>query len=346
MKKLTNAYLSAFCMELALILRSGMPMGNGLSLLRDDDDSADSKALLDEMCKDVDAGMNLSQSMERTGRFPGHMLRMLGLAERTGRMEATLFSLSNYYEQQRLLNLNIRQAISYPALLLIVFLTVVVVLITQVLPIFSNVFNQLGATLSPIAQAMLSFGQSLSSASATIGIAAGVIVAAALAVGFVPALRAKATGLLYTHMGGRGVWGDILRARFASALSTGIASGLDAEESINVAARQVEGAKKLDECVATCKEMLQKGENLAAALGGSGLFSSMDSRMIAMGFQTGSVDHVMEEISSRTDKRARERLDGMVSAIEPTIVILTSIVAGAILLSVMLPLVGIMSGIA
>lgn len=346
MKKLSNAYLSAFSMELALILRSGMPMSSGLLLLRDDDDSPDSRALLDELCKDVDAGMPLSESMERSGRFPDHMLRMVGLAERTGKMETTLFSLSTYYEQQRLLNLSIRQALTYPALLFVVFFTVVIVLITQVLPIFENVFRQLGATLSPIAQSMLSFGQALSGASTVIGVVLAVIAVIVIAVVAVPKLRSAVSAFFFSRFGGSGVWGQILRARFAAALATGIASGLDAEESIKIAAKQVEGAKKLDASVNECKDMLAIGKNLSEALGSSGLFPAMDSRMIAMGFQTGSIDQVMQEIASRTDKRARERLDGIVSAIEPTIVILTSLVAGAILLSVMLPLVGIMSGIA
>ena len=345
MKKLSNAYLSSFCLELGYILRSGMPMGNGLALLRDDDDSADSRALLDKMCELVDQGAPLSAALVEAGRFPDYMLRMVELAERTGRMEPTLMALSRYYEQQRLFRLSVKQALLYPAMLLAVFLVVVIVLVTQVLPIFDSVFRQLGSTLSPMAQALMGLGRNLSGASTTIAVVVGAIALIVVVIVVVPALRTRVWGFTYRQFGGGGVWGELLRARFASALSIAIASGLDANESIESASALVKGAKKMDEKIDKCNELLQTEGRLATALSDSGVFSARNSRMIAMGFETGSIDEVMQEISVRSENGAQERLAALVSAVEPTIVILASLVAGAILLSVMLPLVSIMSGI-
>ena len=345
MKKLSNAYLSSFCLELGYILRSGMPMGNGLALLRDDDDSADSRALLDKMCELVDQGAPLSTALVEAGRFPDYMLRMVELAERTGRMEPTLMALSRYYEQQRLFRLSVKQALLYPAMLLAVFLVVVIVLVTQVLPIFDSVFRQLGSTLSPMAQALMGFGRNLSGASTAIAAVVGAVALVAIVIVAVPALRSKVWGFTYRQFGGGGVWGELLRARFASALSIAIASGLDANESIESASALVKGAKKMDAKIDKCNELLHTEGRLAVALSDSGVFSARNSRMIAMGFETGSIDEVMQEISIRSENGAQERLAALVSAVEPTIVILASLVAGAILLSVMLPLVSIMSGI-
>ena len=345
MKKLSNGYLSAFCLELGYILRSGMPMGNGLALLRDDDDSADSRALLERMCELVDTGAPLSEALAESGRFPDYMLRMTELAERTGRMEPTLMALSKYYEQQRLFRLSVKQALLYPVMLLAVFLVVILVLVTQVLPIFDNVFRQLGSTLSPMAQALMNMGMSLSGASTIIALVIGIIALIGVAVSLIPGLRDKFWGFIYRNFGGSGVWGELLRARFASALSIAIASGLGANESIDSASALIRGSKKMDARVERCRELLGTEGRLATALSESGIFSARNSRMIAMGFETGSIDEVMGEISVRSENAAQERLGALVSAIEPTIVIISSLVAGAILLSVMLPLVSIMSGI-
>ena len=345
MKKLSNGYLSAFCLELGYILRSGMPLGNGLALLRDDDDSADSRAILDNMCGLVDGGTPLSEALMESGRFPDYMIRMTELAERTGRMEPTLMALSKYYEQQRLFRLSIKQALLYPAMLLAVFLVVIIVLVTQVLPIFDNVFRQLGSTLSPMAQALMSMGRNLSGASTIIAAVAGGVAIIAIVIVLVPPFKEGFWRFIYKKFGGSGVWGELLRARFASALSIAIASGLDANESIDSAAALIKGSGKMDNRIEKCRELLGLEGRLATALSESGIFSARNSRMIAMGFETGSIDEVMAEISIRSETAAQERLGALVSAIEPTIVIVSSLVAGAILLSVMLPLVSIMSGI-
>ena len=345
-KTLSHAYLSAFSLELSYILRSGMPLGYGLAMLRDDDDSPDSKSVLTEMCAMVDSGQPLSRAMSETGRFPDYMLRMLELAERTGRMEPTLVALSKYYEQQRLFRLGVTQALLYPAMLLTIFLIVTFVLVTQVLPIFDSVFRQLGTTLSPLAQALLGFGHTLTGASNIFAFIAGFIASFSLVVALVSPLREKLYSCLYKNFGGSGIWGELLRARFASALSTAIASGLDANESIDSAAALVKGATKMDSAIERCREILKTEGRLQSALAESGVFTAMNSRMIALGFETGNIDAVMTEISQRSENAAQERLSAAVAAIEPTIVILTSIVAGVILLSVMLPLISIMSGIA
>lgn len=343
-KQLTEAYLSALFLELSLILRAGMPLGSGLALLREDDDDAASRVLLSALLEQTDKGESLSAAMEHTGAFPEHALRMVALAERTGRLEQTLVSLSDYYENRRQLRRNVYQTLMYPALLLLVFLAVVTVLVTKVLPIFENVFRQLGAQLSAPAQAMLTLGRRLSDASVGLGIAAGCILVLLLAFLLIRPLRRRTWVLLYSRFGGTGVWGSVLRSRFAGALATAIASGLDARESVDAAAKQVQGALRLDRAVENCRHALEQGESLHKALADAGLFGARDSRMIAMGFQTGSIDQVMAEIAQRTQRQANERLESIIAAVEPTVVVLTALVAGVILLSVMLPLMGVMSG--
>ena len=90
---------------------------------------------------------------------------------------------------------------------------------------------------------------------------------------------------------------------------------------------------------------LETGEELSRALEGSGVLPAKHCRLLAMGLRGGSGDTAMEEISRRLSDEANEALERKVAQVEPTLVLVTSLLVGAILLSVMLPLMNIMSAI-
>lgn len=92
------------------------------------------------------------------------------------------------------------------------------------------------------------------------------------------------------------------------------------------------------------KELLQNS-NLPEALAHAEIFSNLYSRMVAVGFKSGSIDAVMKQIAQNYEKETDKQMSRIISIIEPTLVILLSLVVGIILLSVLLPLMGIMSSI-
>ena len=346
MKKRQNlscAYLSVFCLELSYILRSGMPLSRGLMMLRDSDNSAKSRALLTEVCEYVDIGEPLSKALAETKCFPDYMIRMVDLSERTGRMDFTLEALSKHYDHQRTLSQSIQQAVVYPALLIVVFLAVASVIITQVLPVFEDIFNQTGARVSSSALRILSFGQVLSGSVKVLAVFAGVVVFIAVLAALIPQLRHEIRNALYYRFGTSGLWGDFAQARFASGLSVAVASGLSVGECLESAGALVAGAQKMDERLADCKAILDREGSLAVALSDSGIFSPMNSRILSLGFETGNIDEAMGTIAEKIETSAHTKLANIVSAIEPTIVIAMTIAAGIVLLAVIFPLMNIMS---
>lgn len=103
--------------------------------------------------------------------------------------------------------------------------------------------------------------------------------------------------------------------------------------------------EEMSKKIELCKEEIEKDANLPEALASAQIFSSLYSRMIAVGFRSGSVDLVLKKISEKYDEETQKQLDHIISIIEPTLVILLSLVVGLILMSVLLPLMGIMSSI-
>ena len=112
---------------------------------------------------------------------------------------------------------------------------------------------------------------------------------------------------------------------------------------MDLAARLCGGAKEIDEKTGLCRREIEEGGSPAAALAKSGLFSGRDCRLLQLAERTGSLPDTLEDLAARQEEESLRRIDRLVGAIEPAIVVITSALAGVILLSVMLPLMGLLS---
>ena len=338
-------YLPVFCRELYQLVRSGIPIAEGLAMLREDETDRDTRSWLDALCRSTEEGTPLSAALRETEAFPAYMTDMVALAEETGRLEDTLLSLQRHYDRQLRMAADIRGAVTVPVTLFAVMVAVVVLLVTQVLPVFDRVFAQLGVRMGAVATGMMNAGAVLAKAGTGLAVVLVLIAAAALVVALVSALREKFTGWFRRSFGGRGILGQMAVARFASSMSMAVASGLTMEDSVELAAKLCGGAREIDEKTARCHSDIQDGGSPADALAKSGLFTGRDCRLLKLAEQTGSLPETLEDLASRQEEAGLRSIDRMVGAIEPAIVVITSALAGVILLSVMLPLMGLLSTI-
>lgn len=338
-------YLPIFCRELHQLVRTGIPIAEGLSMLREDETDTDARSWLDALCKSTEEGMPLASALRESGAFPAYMTDMVALAEETGRLEDVLLSLQRHYDRQLRMAADIRGAIAVPVTLFAVMVAVVILLVTQVLPVFDRVFAQLGVRMGAVATGMMNAGAVLAKAGTGIAVALVVIAAIALVVALVPALREKFTAWFRLRFGGRGILGQMAVSRFASSMSMAVASGLSMEESVAMSAKLCGGAKEIDEKTEQCRKDIEEGGSPADALAKSGLFSGRDCRLLKLAEQTGSLPDTLEDLAQRQEEESLRRIDRTVGAIEPAIVVITSALAGVILLSVMLPLMGLLSTI-
>lgn len=338
-------YLPVFCRELYQLVRSGVPLAEGLSMLREDETDPDTRSWLDSLCRSTEEGMPLASALRESGAFPAYMTDMVSLAEETGRLEDVLLSLQRHYDRQLRMAADIRGAVTVPVTLFAVMVAVVVLLVTQVLPVFDRVFAQLGVRMGAVATGMMNAGAVLAKAGTGIAVVLVLAAAAALVVALVPALREKFTVWFRRRFGGRGILGQMAVSRFASSLSMAVASGLTMEESVELSAKLCGGAKEIDEKTEQCRKDIEAGGSPADALAKSGMFSGRDCRLLKLAEQTGSLPDTLEDLAQRQEEESLRRIDRTVGAIEPAIVVITSALAGVILLSVMLPLMGLLSTI-
>jgi len=219
------------------------------------------------------------------------------------------------------------------------------VIIINVLPIFNDVFNQMGTQMSSFAVGIMEFGQILSGASTVIFVSVCILIIFIALSYTVASVRLSMVSFFKNAFGEKGIFKRISSARFAFAMAMAIESGIDADDSITMAARVTGGGEILMKSAQKCKKLLAEGAKLGDALTESGMFTSKNNRMLSIAQQTGTLPDVMGTIAQRSEETIRDEIDSMISKIEPTLVILTSTIVGIILLSVMLPLVNIMSTI-
>jgi len=345
-KTLNNTYLSMLCSELAMLLDAGLTLSDSVQIIGEDDSSGkDARAIMSSLYDSLMMGNQFSVALTEAAVFPKYMVHTVEVGEKTGRLVQTLNALSEYYERQTRLSVTIKNSVLYPAVLLVLMVAVVLVLIVQVLPIFNDIFGRLGTQMDPFALRLMQFGSMLGNAAVGIALVVSAVFIVLLIMWFVPAIRNGIARAFADRFGSRGVFGKIASSRFVFAMTLGMASGLDTGESINIASAVSGGNKAVDEKHKKCVSLLEDGKTLSEALSGAGILSLQDAKMLSVGAVSGKADLAMAEIARRSYIDVKDSIDRIVGRVEPTLVIISSLIIGVILLSVMLPLMGIMSSI-
>lgn len=342
--KFENSQVAQLCRSLSQLLHAGISLADGLHLLAQEE-TGETRQCLSQMGKQLDCGCPLAQAMKESGAFSNQASGMAALGEASGKMEEALASLADYYDQRCRMERQVRQALTYPSLTLLLMLGVIGVLLVKVLPIFDQVYASLGSRLTGMAAGLLYLGRALEAGLPVLLVLLLLFAGAAALYGWNAAFRKAVTAAYQKRFGDRGIARKFNNARFARGLAMGLGSGLTLEEALTLAENllaEIPGAAR--RC-RDCGELLSDGAELGEALEQTGLLPPAKSRMLSVGLRGGNADQVMANIAQRLSEEAEEALEGAVAKVEPAMVLACSVLVGGILLSVMLPLVNIMSTI-
>jgi type IV pilus assembly protein PilC len=336
--------LSAFCVQISFLLSAGISIDGGLSVIAEDATTVKEKEMLLKMSGEVGAGYTLALAMENSGEFPPYVVKMANVGQETGTLEVTMKALADYYEKEHSLAQTLKNAVTYPVVMVFMLVTVLFVILTKVMPIFEDVYIQLGAELPAVTVNAIKVG-SVASGIILLGIIFGGIT---VLITFV--LSKKFSNIQFAEriialIKERSLIADSMaKRRFASILATTIKSGLDTDKAIDMAADLI-FQKKINAKIIKVKETLENGVTLYEALRIGNIFSGLDMQMIKVGSRSGKLDTVFKELSIKYEMEVDNAIDKMIGRFEPTMVGILAIVVGLILLAVMMPLVGIMAAI-
>lgn len=343
-KSLTSAEIASFCRQTALIIQAGITPAEGMNILIHDTISKEGKELLQEIEASCRKGNRFHQALSETGLFPNYVVTLTALGEESGNLDSVLVSLAQYYEREEAVSESVKSAISYPLIMIGMMLLIIVVLVVKVLPIFKQVFIQLGTEMSPMGSSLLSIGNVLSRYSIVITIALFLLIG--LAITFYKSAKGHTfiKKFLTRFALTRSFYDKVAAGRFASGMYLTFTSGMDTYQSLDMISEIVEN-DSMKSKISICKNEIIQHSSLPEALAKAEIFSNLYSRMVAVGFRSGSIDIVMKQISEIYERETDRQINKIISIIEPTLVIILSLIVGSILLSVLLPLMGIMSSI-
>lgn len=340
----TGKEISTFCLQVSLLLGAGIPLSEGLSVMAEDAVKQEEKALLKSMADDVEMGDPFFSVLERTEAFPPYVVRMAKLGQQSGTLDTIMKSLAVYYEKEYFMKKNIRNALTYPIMMAVMLFAILFVLFTRVMPVFTEVYAQLGVQLSPLAQTASQLGGILSGTALVLFVLTALIAAAAVLLSYMGRLPKWSKKLIEWVKSRNRTALAVAGRRFCAVLALTIKSGMELEKGLELAGELVDN-EKVEEQIRACELRLQDGVGYFEAMRDTGLFRGFHVQMLKVGSRSGRLDEIMENISGDFERQADDSIDQMISRLEPTMIAILAVAVGMILLSVMLPLAGVLAGV-
>lgn len=343
-QKLKPNELALFCTQVSLFLRAGISLIEGLELLCEDIEDKKFKGIIISVIQSVDNRMAFSDALAKSGAFPDYLVRMTRIGEVSGNLDDTFEAMARFYERDAALRQRIRSAVTYPVLLILMMSGVVLLLIVQVLPMFEDLLSSLGGEMPGIVRGLIAVGNFIGNNIFVIGC---VVVLAILlynaynrsSEGHKNIDRFKAKFVLTKN-----VSRTIAAERFATAMSFLLKASVDMEIAMSLS-RDIVGNEYLANKIDKALVRVEAGEPPYEAINKAGIFPRLFTRMLGIGHKTGDMDTMMARLAGIYEQQVDETLGKITGSIEPIFVALLSVIVGIILISVMLPLIRIMSSI-
>jgi len=341
---MSSEELSSFCDQIALMLSSGMTLRDGIEMLAEDEMKGNEKVHpYTNLYKVVDETGSLYVAMkENEEDWPSYMIEMVDIGEQTGRLEDIMNSLSTYYQREGRIRSAAVSAITYPLVLGVMLVVIIGILLWRVLPIFRRVLASLGVGSSSSGSVLMSIGSW--AGWIVLGLIALVVLAAIV---IVILMKTKHKDKVVNFLRNlfppvRKLMEKLSASRVAGILGLMLQSGFPMENALEMAPAALADQESINK-VKFIREEMKKDLTFQEALSNSGLFADFYNRMVKVGAASGHEPQVMEKIAEIYEEQVEDGLDHLISIVEPTLVALLSIVIGAILLSVMLPMAGVLS---
>ena len=347
MKKLhmTNEDIADLCGSLVYLTSAGIGDGDALSLIAEDEDRPAYSELYGNMSDYIFGGGTLDGAFEDSGVFPSYVPAMIRVGMESGRVPDALTALERDASSRASTDKRLKSSLIYPAVLMLVMLIVMAVLLIYVLPVFDEIYARLGSGLTGVAAGLLSFGRMLKKC---IAVPALLFAAAAVFLalfGGVASFREKILERRAVRRSGKGVYAKISAARFARGLDLAMNSGMGVSDGIALSAGLLGNDPSVKSGVEGCIAALEEGASTADALRCSGLLPAAQCRLLDAGIRGGEGENAIHTVADRLEEDSDAAIDDAIGRVEPAIVIVTALMVGMILLSVMLPLINVMSAL-
>ena len=336
-KKLKAKQLAAFCRELSTLLASGVTLVRALDIISEQEGmNKDERDIYKDVLQDLKRGISLSDAMESKECFPDLMIGMIRSGEGSGNLDLVTQRLSIQYEKDYKLTQQVKSAMTYPCILLVLCVAIVILIVTFILPQFQSLFDQM-ESLPMITNILIAVSNFLVQKWYIALLAVAVIVALIRIIVGIPSVR-RGVDWLKVHMWGFGkLFKVVYTARFARTLSSLYSSGMPLVSAVGVAAKTIGNGyveSQFDEVITMVRGGVPLSQGLREV---DGLLKKLSSTIL-VGEESGRLDVMLDSIAETLEADAEQATKRMVTLLEPILIIFMALIVGCIMIGVMLPI--------
>lgn len=293
----------------------------------------------------MDEGRDLAGALTDTGALPDYACRLLEAGQNVGRTQETLEALAVYYDKQDALAIRLKNALIYPVALLLFMCLILLVLVKWVLPVFEGVYASLSGSLAGSSYQYITLAGWVGWVSLTlVGLFCLLLLGGAAATR-VKALRPGLMKILEKLPGTGPAVRQLALARCSGRPCTPSSPAACRKMRPLRQARPLSGHGPLEEILADCERDMEAGESLAQAFYAHRIFEPLYGRMLLSGSRAGRMEDTLRRLADVSARDAEEKIYALVDGVEPLLTGFLTLSVGAVLLSVMLPLAGILAAI-
>ncbi|MCU0864778.1 MAG: type II secretion system F family protein [Planctomycetes bacterium] len=330
--------LEVFTRQLSTMLSAGIPMLEGLEILADQAESPGFAYCLDRVVSDIRSGSDLSKAMEPHKKVFSHIyVSMIRAGEVSGQIDTILTRLAEYLEASAHLRSEIKSAMTYPVISLVLVIGIASFLMIGIVPSFKPVFESLEVELPALTVVIMDIAFFMRDywylifgglGAAIFGIKLLIKTPKGAYVKDQVMLRVPVFGILFKK---------VALSRFARTFSTLIKSGVPILGAMEIVS-DTSGNLVISRIVDSARDSVRNGDSLSDPFSKSTVFPPMVVKMMAIGERSGALDALLEKIAEFYDQQVEAEVKGLTSMIEPIMIAVMGVVVGGIVLAVFLPI--------
>jgi type IV pilus assembly protein PilC len=327
-----------FARQFSTMIDAGLPIIQCLEILYAQQGNKTFKRMIKEVKEQVEGGATFAEALKR---FPKHFdslfVNMIAAGEAGGILDAILRRLAAYMEKAAKLKSQVKGAMTYPIVTLIIAILVLGVILIFVIPVFEEMFADFGGELPVPTKIVVAASELVKSK--VLYIIVGLFI-----FGF--AFRKfyateKGQDMVDAAMLKIPVFGELLRkvavAKFTRTMGTMLASGVAILEALDIVAKTA-GNRSVEKAIYDVRSGIAEGRTMADPLQESGVFPAMVCQMISVGESTGALDSMLEKIADFYDEEVDQAVDNLTALIEPFMLVFLGTTIGGLVVAMYLPI--------
>ncbi|WP_217615286.1 type II secretion system F family protein [Cellulomonas sp. GbtcB1] len=337
--------LAVMARQLATMVAAGLSILRALSILADQTENKALAKVLGQVRGDVETGQSLSSAMERhKDVFPPLMLNMVRAGEVGGFLEEVLLSIANNFEAEVKLRGKVKSAMTYPVVVFCIAILAVIGMLMFIVPVFSNMFEELGAELPAPTKVLVWLSEFLKWTALPLAVAGGVFAFwwskhkndLAVREKFDPfKLKIPVFGSLFKK---------VAIARFTRNFGTMIRSGVPLLQALDIVG-DTSGNIVISHAVKDVRDSVRTGQSLTGPLAQHKVFPPMVVQMMAVGEDTGALDTMLDKVADFYDQEVEATTEQLTSLIEPIMIVVIGAIIGGMIVALYMPIFSIYGAI-